>query len=228
MDWKFFRGPIMDGFSFIFNSRRKAGFYLQIGMAGLAGVALLACLLSAGCHLMQSNDSTGTAFGPPPTATPVSSTVTPYPWQYIVVHHSASDRGCAASFDKWHREHNHWKCLGYHFVIGNGTDSGDGQVEEGPHWKDQTPGTHCKGTTGFFNQHGIGICLVGNLEIKPATPAQMASLRKLLLRLSAEYHISPSRILGHREAAQRDGSPKDSTLCPGKLLDMNQVRAMVQ
>jgi hypothetical protein len=191
-------------------------------------VALLACLWSAGCHLMQSNDSNSTAFGPP-TSAPPPPAVAAYHWQYIVVHHSASEKGCAASFDKWHREHNHWKCLGYHFVIGNGTESGDGQIEEGPHWKDQSPGTHCKGTTGYFNQHGIGICLVGNFETKPPTPAQLAGLHRLLQRLSAEFGIPPANILGHREAAMRDGTPPDKvTLCPGKLLDMNRVRAMVQ
>jgi hypothetical protein len=205
--------------------RRDAGFYIKIGAAGLAGLALLGCLWSAGCHLMHSNDSTGTAFGPPPTPAPVAVRS----WQYIVVHHSASEKGCAASFDKWHREHNHWKCLGYHFVIGNGTESGDGQIEEGPHWKDQTAGTHCKGTTGYFNQHGIGICLVGDFVKKPPTPAQLASLHRLLQKLSAEYHIPAANILGHREAAMRDGTLAASvTLCPGKLLDMNKVRAMVQ
>ncbi|MBM4054820.1 MAG: hypothetical protein FJ264_09150 [Planctomycetes bacterium] len=42
-------------------------------------------------------------------------------WKYIVIHHSASESGCAAEFDKFHREKRHWENgLGYHFVIGNG------------------------------------------------------------------------------------------------------------
>src|SRR4051812_3753672 len=51
-------------------------------------------------------------------------------WQYIVIHHSATPSGSAAAFDRMHRAKG-WDELGYHFVIGNGTMSGDGQIEVG-------------------------------------------------------------------------------------------------
>ena len=44
----------------------------------------------------------------------------------IVIHHSATDRGGAKAFDEYHRKKNGWDELGYHFVIGNGTDTPDG------------------------------------------------------------------------------------------------------
>ena len=53
------------------------------------------------------------------------------PWRWIVVHHSDTTTGGAAAFDKMHREKG-WDELGYDFVIGNGSDTGDGQVEVGP------------------------------------------------------------------------------------------------
>ena len=40
-------------------------------------------------------------------------------WRYVVLHHSATDSGSAAEFDKLHRRRG-WDELGYHFVITNG------------------------------------------------------------------------------------------------------------
>ena len=52
-------------------------------------------------------------------------------WKYIILHHSATDEGNAKNFDDYHREKKKWKYgLAYHFVIGNGTDSRDGEIEE--------------------------------------------------------------------------------------------------
>jgi hypothetical protein len=49
-------------------------------------------------------------------------------WQFIVIHHSATDNGGAESFGREHQKK--WpNGLGYHFVIGNGIDTADGQVE---------------------------------------------------------------------------------------------------
>ena len=57
--------------------------------------------------------------------------VAPNKWLYIVIHHSATPAGSAAQFDRSHRQKG-WDELGYHFVIGNGTGSRDGQIEVGP------------------------------------------------------------------------------------------------
>ncbi|MDK1032010.1 MAG: hypothetical protein QGD94_08400, partial [Planctomycetia bacterium] len=44
-------------------------------------------------------------------------------WAWIVVHHSATRRGSALIFGRFHRENRRWDELGYHFVIGNGFGS---------------------------------------------------------------------------------------------------------
>ena len=62
-------------------------------------------------------------------------------WKYIVIHHSATDSGSAASFDRSHRKRG-WDGLGYHFVIGNGRGTGDGVVEVGYRWTRQVTGAH--------------------------------------------------------------------------------------
>lgn len=139
------------------------------------------------------------------------------PWRWIVIHHSATPSGSAAVFDKMHRAKG-WDELGYHFVIGNGTDSGNGQIEVGPRWPKQKWGAHAKTPDNRFNDYGIGICLVGNFDIERPTSQQLQSLAKLTAYLMRAYHISASNVLGHR-----DTKPTD---CPGRNMNIALVRRM--
>jgi N-acetyl-anhydromuramyl-L-alanine amidase AmpD len=141
------------------------------------------------------------------------------PWEYIVLHHSASYRGSAQSFDQYHRKKG-WAGLGYHFVIGNGTDQGDGVVIAGPRWYQQDVGAHAHAA--LYNERGIGICLVGQFEEKPPTEAQMAALKELVKRLSSDYKIDAEHIVGHNQI-RRGG-----TLCPGRFFPMNDLREAVR
>ena len=136
------------------------------------------------------------------------------PWRWIVIHHSASDRGCAASFDAWHRNGRHWDELGYHFVIGNATGSGDGEVEVGSRWPKQKHGAHCRvGDNEEYNYFGIGICLVGNFDRGRPSEAQMAALCRLVDYLSTRYAIDDAHIIGH-------GTVGD-TRCPGRSFQLD-------
>jgi len=141
--------------------------------------------------------------------------VTPRPWKWIVIHHSATTTGGAAAFDKMHRAKG-WDELGYDFVIGNGTDTRDGQIEVGPRWFKQKIGAHAKTPDNRYNEYGIGICLVGNFMVQKPSPAQMKSLVKLCAYLMRTYHITPDRVLGHRDTK--------ATECPGQYTDVALVR----
>ena len=137
-------------------------------------------------------------------------------WTSIVLHHSASLRGSAKSFDEFHRAVKGWRCLGYHFVVGNGTDTPDGIIEPGPRWKKQEAGAHANSLE--YNSHGIGICLVGKFETEPPTPEQYENVKNLIIALMKEYHIPKSRILGHTQVRQGGG-----TICPGKRFPMQEL-----
>ncbi len=128
-------------------------------------------------------------------------------WDYIVIHHSASASGSAAAFDRVHREERGWDGLGYDFVIGNGNGSPDGKVEVGYRWRDQVDGAHAKDK--LMNQHGVGICLVGDFTKSRPTAAQMRSLQRLCDFLAAYCGIPASNLRRHSDV--RD------TECPGKL-----------
>ncbi len=149
---------------------------------------------------------------------PLASAV-PRKWNWIVVHHSATAEGGAARFQKAHQEKG-WDELGYHFVIGNGTDTGDGVVEVGGRWPVQKHGAHAKTPDNQYNEHGIGICLVGNFDITRPTAKQMASLTKLVAFLADKYNVRQADIIGH----QMTGKQTD---CPGKNMDIAALRNSV-
>ena len=96
--------------------------------------------------------------------------------------------------------------LAYHFVIGNGSDSKDGQIEIGPRWKEQLHGGHVKSE--FVNQIGIGICLVGNFEKTKPTNAQIKSLIALIDWLQTKVIRRKLKFAGHKDI--------EKNLCPGK------------
>jgi len=199
-------------------------------------IGLVAVLpLLAGCHLAEEpeDDMPAPSFQgpqvnritpPPPSSrfpTGQAALATSVPlrsWRYIIIHHSDTKTGCAASFDKYHRETKGWAGgLGYDFVIGNGTGSGDGVIEAGPRWTGQMDGAHAG--VEKYNKEGIGICLVGNFNQDRPTPAQSRALIQLTAYLMRTFHIPPQRVLGHRDIRKTD--------CPGKYLSVPALRKAV-
>jgi len=142
--------------------------------------------------------------------------VRPRKWRYIVIHHSATPNGNAASFGRHHRRLGMRNGLAYHFVIGNGNGAGDGLIEVGGRWTRQLHGGHVRSQR--MNEIGIGICLVGNLEKTHPTRKQMEGLVFLLKYLVRKYNIPERRVIGHRDVRGGD------TRCPGRNLSLVQLR----
>jgi hypothetical protein len=129
-------------------------------------------------------------------------------WKYIVLHHSDGEQGSEAIFDRYHRQHNGWRGVGYDFVIGNGHGAADGLVEVTFRWEQQLDGAHAGHDE--YNQHGIGICLVGDFDRGYPTAKQMEALVGLVNYLQERCDIPTDNILGHCHV--RPGG----TRCPGK------------
>jgi hypothetical protein len=136
-------------------------------------------------------------------------------WRWIVIHHSATPTGSVASFDRMHRQKG-WDECGYHFVIGNGSDTGDGRVEVGPRWPKQKWGAHAKTADNRYNEYGIGVCLVGNFDVTRPTARQQQQLARLVAHLMRQYNIPPERVIGHRDTK--------ATECPGRYMNIAVVR----
>ncbi len=141
------------------------------------------------------------------------------PWKYIVIHHTASDSGNAASIGKYHKNNRGWvNGLGYDFLIGNGSGSRDGQIEVGGRWNRQIDGAHAGNPE--YNKHGIGICLVGNFDNDYPTKPQISSLLYLMNYLQKRCNIHKDNIIMHKTFRQ--------TACPGKHFPYNKVMASLE
>ncbi len=143
-------------------------------------------------------------------------------WTAIVIHHSATENGNVAIFDKSHRESRYWEGVGYDFVIGNGTNSGDGQVEVTFRWRNQITGAHCKTPNNWANENAVGICLVGNFNYTAPTQLQMQSLLKLVRFLQSRYRIPKSRVYSHNTTPGAR-----ITDCPGKNFPIIRLKSML-
>ncbi|MBY0261286.1 MAG: peptidoglycan recognition protein family protein [Phycisphaerales bacterium] len=143
-------------------------------------------------------------------------------WQAIVIHHSASIVGSPTSISKEH-EAGGREGLGHHFIIGNGTGMEDGQVYIGYRWLDQQAGVHAAGPNAkFYNDHSVSICLVGDGERRPFTPAQLATLQKLVSSLSKQLGLTDDRVLLHSDIAPGVSDP--GKLYPAGLYGARPMR----
>jgi N-acetylmuramoyl-L-alanine amidase len=129
-------------------------------------------------------------------------------WLYIVIHHSATPVGSEAAFHRFHRDVKGWDGIGYDFVIGNGNGARDGLVEVTYRWEKQLVGAHAGSK--LYNERGIGICLVGDLENGRMSAKQLEALVGLVNYLQERCNIPTANIVGHSQVRPR------GTICPGK------------
>lgn len=140
------------------------------------------------------------------------------PWHYIVLHHSGSNVGNVRNIDEEHRQRTdssgqNWLGIGYHFVIGNGRDMEDGEIQPTFRWQQQIAGAHAGKRD--YNQVGIGICLIGDFNREPPTPRQLAACQQLVSQLCEEHHLELSDVIRHSDVK--------STECPGKYFPFEKI-----
>lgn len=144
-------------------------------------------------------------------------------WDYIIIHHSATNAGGAVRFNKSHVQQQGMDELGYHFVIGNGTDTPVGKIEVGSRWPKQKHGAHCRvpgDATNKYNNHGIGICLVGDFDHEKPSQAQIKALVYLTKGLMDYTGLPASAVHYHK-----DFKPTD---CPGRLFPYRQFEQAIR
>jgi LysM repeat protein len=157
---------------------------------------------------------------PPPSLLPSSlikslSSIKPYPgkWKKIIIHHSATPVDDAMNMHRVHKARGMKNGLAYHFVISNGSRKAyDGEVYIGTRWKDQLDGGHVKKQS--WNKTCIGICLIGNFELKPPSTKQFNSLEGLCKYLMSRCNIAKSNVTTHKLLHP------GHTACPGKFLSL--------
>ena len=134
-------------------------------------------------------------------------------WRYIVVHNSGTRQGNARIFDYYHKNVRKMpNGLAYHFVIGNGTSSGNGQIEIGDRWRRQINGGHVH--SDYLNNIALGICLVGDFNHDHPTRQQLEALEELIRYLRSRVgriDFKVAIVKAHREI----NPPQWPTDCPG-------------
>ena len=141
-------------------------------------------------------------------------------WKYIVIHNSGTRQGNARIFDVYHRRVRKMQNgLAYHFVIGNGSSSGKGEIETGDRWTRQINGGHV--ASDYLNNIALGICLVGDFNRDKPGREQLDALDELIAYLRSRVGKSGGKsavVKGHKEI-----NPKP-TDCPGDRFDLGWLR----
>jgi hypothetical protein len=143
-------------------------------------------------------------------------------WQIIAVHNSGTRQGNAAVFDYYHRHVRRMpNGLAYQIDIGNGTSTGNGEIEVGDRWRRQINGGHVH--SDYLNSIALGICLVGDFNRDQPTRAQLDCCEELIRylrqrcgKIDNHYAI----VKPHREL----NPPRWPTDCPGDAFPYSWFR----
>lgn len=137
--------------------------------------------------------------------------------QWIVVHTQASpdgSHGTVESIRQYHVEDLGWEEIGYHVVI-----NGAGVARPGRSERYQGAGVS------GFNARSLHVCCTGNGDLAPFTPAQVRALLGVVRGWMEAHRIPVERVLGHRECYGIPGVPNTGKTCPGRLVNMHEIRA---
>lgn len=134
-----------------------------------------------------------------------------------IVLHTVGVRGdtTVAAIDRYHRSLG-WRGCGYHYVVRK-----DGTVEPGRALGEL--GAHTAGANDSW-----GVCVAGDGDSEPWTQAQWRAVLALVAELRRRAGPRPLPVVGHREAPARLGAALTSKTCPGRLVDLDEVRAELE
>ncbi len=137
-------------------------------------------------------------------------------WKRIVFHHSATPVDDPMNMHRVHKARGMKNGLAYHFVISNGSRKAkDGEVFLSDRWKKQLDGGHMKRQSD--NKISIGICLIGNFELRPPTSKQLKSLEGICKYLMRRCNIDADQVTTHKLLHP------GHTVCPGKHFPLSSI-----
>jgi N-acetylmuramoyl-L-alanine amidase len=137
----------------------------------------------------------------------VLHTAASYDWKAKAVVHQS-----IATIDRYHKDHNGWARIGYHWYVEQ-----DGTGERGR--QDHEVGAH----VGGFNVNSLGLCVSGHGDFEPWNEAQVQEVIRKCAAWCGLYRIPVGHVLGHREAPDFGAPPVHKT-CPGVRVDMGAIR----
>ncbi|MEM9555337.1 MAG: peptidoglycan recognition family protein [Acidobacteriota bacterium] len=140
------------------------------------------------------------------------------PWgtyQAVVVHHTASSVGDAASIRRAHWQRG-WAEVAYHAVLANGSTAVPrGHLE--PTWRYRLGLWSVATRSPRFNVGALHLVVVGNYEDAPMPEDLQRALGHALREIIARHRIADDAILLHRDCS--------ATACPGRFVDRGRLVA---
>lgn len=136
---------------------------------------------------------------------------------YIVIHHNGAARRTIEDVRRTHTKEFGWSDIGYHIVIHE-----DGTEHTGRPL--HRPGAH----VADLNAHTIGLCVIGNGNIRDFNAEQYETLITRCAALCRRFKLGAERVIGHRET--RSIVPAKSATkktCPGEKVSMTAIRTRV-
>lgn len=125
---------------------------------------------------------------------------------HIIIHHSATADSGSVSWQAIRNYHVNtlgWRDVGYHMgieLIGDRYEALMGRALN-------EVGAHCKEAS--MNTVGVGVCLVGNFDVAPPSPAMLKFAARHVRGVADVLHIpiAPDRIYPHRKYATYKSCP---------------------
>ena len=146
----------------------------------------------------------------------------PSRWSHIVVHHSLTKDQKVVDWPairKYHKGVLGWSDIGYMFGIERIY-----RASVGEHYEilvgrqlNQT-GAHCKQAQ--MNKSGIGICLIGNFDLRPPPDEQLDKLADLVKGLMSVFKIPKRNVKRHSDFAPYK-------TCPGKAFPWDKFMSLL-
>lgn len=143
---------------------------------------------------------------------------------HIMIHHSLTqDSGTVswAAIEKYHRETQGWKDIGYHAGIELVTDNPalsayKYQALLGRPEEDQAAAC----VEALMNLRALHVCCVGNFDLEPPSDTLLEVLASRVVRPWLRRHsIPPENIVGHHDYASYKS-------CPGTKFDLGRLRRL--
>lgn len=160
--------------------------------------------------------------------------------EYVIIHHSLTKDGSvvdAKAIIAYHesRPETYGRSRsgrggGYHGYI----ETAGGRLTYTPGRDVDEEGAHCREAR--MNHRSLGICVVGNFDIAPASLEVLGFLRDWCFAAMVNFGIPSHKIIGHRDAGLMDGydwrktGPTDIPefkSCPGRYFPFSALLSMV-
>jgi len=141
--------------------------------------------------------------------------------KYIVIHHSKSYDQVVRDFEAirhYHVDVRGWDDIGYHFII----ERVESQIQILRGRDVYKEGAHALG----FNSVSIGICVVGDYDLRSWDVPKVQKLIDLVKALRLTFNIDRDKVIGHRETYELRGLAQEKS-CPGSMIYMSDVRMAV-